>query len=258
MGEPFDMDEAVARGQRGQFGNTPPPKLRRSQWDDLRLSIFDHQAIAGKRGLYIGHGDGSVPIQISLQCHPTHLDCIDIDPKMTVSAVQNLLLVEAGMSAPEPRPLLAYYRDEAFGFGLLQAERPSGALRKMLTFRKNNILSLTGDFAYAKFDFIFCLRLTKYIHLNFGDEAIHILFHNISQLLAPGGALFFEAQPLVSYQRSKNRFPAFKGSLAQIKVKPDDFLHLLKNVHGLTLVKSIDYPRQGQKRKSTVHVLNKL
>lgn len=262
MGDAFYIDDLVARGEKGQFGNKDPRRDRQSNWHDLRLGFLDPQLITGRRVLYVGHGDGRLPLQIAARFAPARMECIDADIDMVAAAVRNMDLLEKAFNVPRSHAQemtgLACFRDEAFGFGLTAAETPDFPLRSRVVFRKNNVLALSPDFGFLKFDAIFCLRLTKYVHLNFGDEAIHILFHNLGQLLGPGGTLYFEAQSRAGYARSRGACAQFRAMLPELKLRPEEFLVLLKSVHGFALVDSFEYARNAKGRKGTVHLLRKI
>ena len=49
------------------------------------------------------------------------------------------------------------------------------------------------------FDTIVCLSVTKWVHLNGGDEALQALLAKVWRLLAPGGRFLLEPQPWRSY-----------------------------------------------------------
>lgn len=58
-----------------------------------------------------------------------------------------------------------------------------------------------------QFDVIMCLSVTKWVHLNGGDEAVRRLFRKVAALLAPGGIFVLEAQPWSSYRKYRELFP---------------------------------------------------
>lgn len=74
-----------------------------------------------------------------------------------------------------------------------------------------------------KYDTILCLSLTKWVHLNFGDEGLLKLFENIKENLAIGGTLILENQSLKSYTKKAKQFPRFKKTMANLKLKPENF-----------------------------------
>lgn len=56
----------------------------------------------------------------------------------------------------------------------------------------------------AEYDTILALSVTKWIHLNWGDEGIKRFFKKMFNHLNPGGYLILEPQSFSSYSKKKN------------------------------------------------------
>lgn len=65
--------------------------------------------------------------------------------------------------------------------------------------------------------------MTKWIHLNFGDDGLKLMFKRIFAQLRPGGVLVLEAQPFDGYRRRKKLSEATLKHYKSIKLFPNDF-----------------------------------
>lgn len=69
--------------------------------------------------------------------------------------------------------------------------------------------------------------MTKWIHLNYGDEGIKFLFKRIFKQLKPSGVLVLEAQSFETYSKRSKLSPEISKNYKSIQLKPDDFESLL-------------------------------
>jgi 7SK snRNA methylphosphate capping enzyme len=60
------------------------------------------------------------------------------------------------------------------------------------------------DHQEPEYDVILALSLTKWIHLNWGDEGMKRFFRKVYLHLRPGGVFIVEPQPFTSYSKKKN------------------------------------------------------
>ncbi|KJE93699.1 mepce protein [Capsaspora owczarzaki ATCC 30864] len=82
--------------------------------------------------------------------------------------------------------------------------------------------------AANRFDTVLCLSVTKWIHLNWGDEGLRDLFARICTWLRPQGVLILEPQPWKSYHKASKTSDAAKNHYQTIQLRPEDFPSLLE------------------------------
>lgn len=73
-----------------------------------------------------------------------------------------------------------------------------------------NVWFTCEDFASSEhtpqsLDTVLCLSVTKWVHLNQGDQGLKRLFAKVKDALVPGGWFILEPQPWKSYQQAKRK-----------------------------------------------------
>lgn len=93
-------------------------------------------------------------------------------------------------------------------------------------FRKTNYIlkdKTLLEIERPQYDCILCLSVTKWIHLNFGDDGIKFMFKRIYKQLNQNGILVLEAQPFQTYKKRSRMNQEILQNYKSIRLKPDDF-----------------------------------
>jgi len=87
-----------------------------------------------------------------------------------------------------------------------------------------------------QFDVILCLSVTKWIHLNHGDDGIKRLFKKFSALLRPNGLLILEPQKWKGYKKRSRVSETTYFNYKHNKLRPNDFSDILTTEAGFQSV----------------------
>ncbi|XP_016957467.1 7SK snRNA methylphosphate capping enzyme bin3 [Drosophila biarmipes] len=99
-----------------------------------------------------------------------------------------------------------------------------------------------------QYDLILCLSVTKWVHLNFGDNGLKMAFKRMFNQLRPGGKLILEAQNWASYKKKKNLTPEIYNNYKQIEFFPNKFHeYLLSSEVGFSHSYTLGVPRHMNK-----------
>lgn len=98
-----------------------------------------------------------------------------------------------------------------------------------------------------KYDTILCLSTAKWIHLNYGDTGLKIMFYNIYKQLKIDGLLIFEPQCWKSYKKRKDLTKTIKSNFSEIKLKPENFQKYLEQTYGYECIQITNPPSNNKK-----------
>ncbi|VDL65003.1 unnamed protein product [Nippostrongylus brasiliensis] len=98
-------------------------------------------------------------------------------------------------------------------------------------FRRENYVLESDELLETEFDVILALSITKWIHLNYGDDGLRRFFRRAFNQLLPGGRFILEPQPFASYRKRAKMTETLKANYAAIEFKPEDFeMYLIEEV----------------------------
>ncbi|XP_067128540.1 probable RNA methyltransferase Y17G7B.18 [Centruroides vittatus] len=228
-------------GYRNQHGEDPRLKCMKKKWFE------------GKDVLDIGCNVGHFTLEIAKNLGPKKIIGLDIDPALIKVARKNVRhYISTQMLGNEVFPV-----SMAVCYGpVARTTLPFGS-KQPVSF-PNNIFFVQGNYVLEsdeflemqrpEFDTILCLSLTKWIHLNWGDEGVKRVFRRMYAQLRPGGRMILEAQPWPSYVRKKKLTETTFKNYLSIQMRPEQFNeYLLSKEVGFSTCELIDAPAHPSK-----------
>uniref|UniRef100_A0A1A9WHX8 RNA methyltransferase n=1 Tax=Glossina brevipalpis TaxID=37001 RepID=A0A1A9WHX8_9MUSC len=123
---------------------------------------------------------------------------------------------------------------------------PNNVFFRTTNYVLNDESQLANDM--QQYDLILCLSVTKWIHLNFGDNGLKLAFKRMFNQLRPGGKLILEAQNWASYKRKKNLTAKILSNYNKIELFPNKFHeYLLSSEVGFSHSYTLGVPRHLNK-----------
>lgn len=152
---------------------------------DVRLDVFNENKdlFENKEILDIGCNSGFITLEIAKKFNIKSIIGIDID-KTLINKTKQFL--------QKCRKKIKGNNEKIFPFNI-------NLIHGNYVLKDNVLLEIE----YPQFDVILCLSVTKWIHLNFGDDGLKQAFRRMFLQLRPGGKLILEPQSWDGYRKRK-------------------------------------------------------
>ncbi|KAF7819787.1 putative RNA methyltransferase At5g51130 [Senna tora] len=236
--------------------------------EDPRLKVFKKEWFEGKDCLDIGCNNGIITIQIAKKFFCRSILGIDIDSNRVQDAYWNLRKAVKSESSVKTSTKASKLRVEDQEDGnsennsencitassneeLKEISRELSSTKKrdlsdVVSFRKENVVRNPHP-PEKCYDTILCLSVTKWVHLNWGDDGLLTLFAKIWKLLQPGGILVLEPQPWKSYESNRLVSETTAMNYHNIMFRPEQFQEILLDKVGFRTVEDITSGLSGSK-----------
>lgn len=226
---------------------------------DPRLKVFERDWFQGKDCLDIGCNSGILTIQIARKFHCKSILGIDIDSDRVSDAywhlrkfarTENVEKNSTKVTRLDVKNKVNGAKHSASASSVETKEDSSssskGDLLDVVSFRQENFVQSQRP-SEKQYDTILCLSVTKWIHLNWGDDGLITLFSKIWRLLHPGGILVLEPQPWQSYEKNRRVSETTAMNYRTIMFRPESFREILLDKIGFRRAEDITDGLSGSK-----------
>lgn len=221
---------------------------------DLRLKCFKKEWFEGKDVLDLGCNVGHVTLTIARDFNPHVILGMDIDTALIKAARNNLrYYVQNQVSVPgmsrkgKNFPVSFSVTSGPLAAPVVQGSEDNLSFPHNVLFKQENYVPCSGEVLSKQkpmYDVILCLSVTKWIHLNWGDEGLKLMFKRIFLNLRPGGRLVLEPQPFSSYKKKKNLTEKIRANYDAIRFRPEHFIdYLLSDMVGFATFEVLEIPQ---------------
>ncbi|EIW61473.1 Bin3-domain-containing protein [Trametes versicolor FP-101664 SS1] len=252
------------------YGNYHGYYNKRPSTQDPRLELLPAALFRGQRVLDVGCNEGWVTCEIAQTLDAKRVVGVDIDDTLVRAAWKHRRSVwsQQGPGADSletpssddtthggrKRRRLSQSEDEA-GFTIASQGAPDyfpascehmfGALpipaaaphEKAADVFPHNVAFRAADWVNSGipddaegYDVVIAFSISKWIHLNCGDEGLLEFFRRVHQVLSPGGVFVLEPQEWDTYGKARRMDPKLKENAKSLKLRPEDFERLLQDI----------------------------
>lgn len=255
------------------YGNYHGYYSKRPSVRDPRLSLLPPSFFAGKTVLDIGCNEGWVTCEIAQMWRAARVVGVDID-EILIRAAWRRRRSLWSQQLPE-RDVIERRADDNSSPVSKRAKLDGDADRhsydhfpvscehshEPLPIPTNtspegrfptNVIFRTTDWlaepVTERYDIVTALSITKWIHLNCGDDGIKRFFRKIHESLNAGGFLVLEPQSWETYAKAKRMDEKLKENAKHLKLHPDDFPTILQDI-GFALSRHLGSVGEGGFRR---------
>ncbi|KAK3003424.1 hypothetical protein RJ639_018689 [Escallonia herrerae] len=238
---------AIFGNYRNYYGYRIDQELK----EDPRIKVLKKEWFEGKDCLDIGCNSGVITITIAKKFCCRSILGIDIDSARIEDAYWNLRNMKMSDRKMRKRISEVEGAGDVNGVQHLVNEPPSEDPASSIpldnvSFRKENFVQSSRP-SEERYDTIICFSVTKWIHLNWGDDGLITLFSKIWRLLQPGGVFILEPQPWISYKKNHQVSEIASHNYFNIKLHPECFQDILLDKIGFRTVENITSRLPGSK-----------
>ncbi|KAG2296876.1 hypothetical protein Bca4012_017382 [Brassica carinata] len=232
----------------GNYKNYYGYRISNDMDEDPRLKVLKKEWFHGKDCLDIGCNSGVMTIHIAKKFGCSSILGVDIDSSLIEVArwrLRNFVRThkpgEKKTGADGSKEQSASLSDGETKIG---SEEETKDLFQVVSFQKENFVQ-TRNLDENRYDTILCLSVTKWVHLNWGDDGLITLFSKIWRLLNPGGIFVMEPQPWKSYEKNRRVSETTAMNYRNIVLRPEHFQNILLDKIGFRTVEDLTSSLSG-------------
>ncbi|KAG8487499.1 hypothetical protein CXB51_016251 [Gossypium anomalum] len=199
--------------------------------EDPRIRVLKKEWFEGKDCLDIGCNSGVVTIQIALIEEAFWYLRKFVKMEFAEKKNTNNTNVKAVQDVNESEQCTTKSSNKGADNGSSHQSSCERNLSDIVSFRQENFVRSRPHDKH--------LSVTKWIHLNWGDDGLISAFAKIWRLLRPGGVLVLEPQPWSSYERNRTVSETTRSNYRDIKYRPDFFREMLLDKIGFRRVEVV-------------------
>ncbi|KAI0346784.1 Bin3-domain-containing protein [Trametopsis cervina] len=218
--------------------------------EDARLELVPPALFKGARVLDIGCNEGWITCQIAQLKGSRKVIGVDIDDTLIRAAWKRRRTVWSMQGQTEP------LEDEYFPSS---CEHMYGPLpipsQGMDAAYPHNVVFFCADWVNTEiiednegYDVVIAFSVSKWIHLNGGDDGLMQFFRRVHSVLKPGGTFVFEPQEWDGYAKARRMDPKLKDNGRKLQIRPEQFEELLMQV-GFSSPEHLGRPGEGGFRR---------